>query len=84
MTSSLEQKANEHVFGGGRMLMGRGVSSRRLARLRGEETLGFFSLRGGFLRFFVHVDQSAWGGTQVNSLLRVCGLLHRHWSKRVK
>ena len=33
MTSSLEQKANEHVFGGGRMLVGRSVSSQRLARV---------------------------------------------------
>ena len=33
MTSSLEQKANENVFGGGRMCVGRGVSSRWLARV---------------------------------------------------
>ena len=34
--------------------------------------------------FFLHVDPSAWGCTLVNSLLRVYGLLHIHWSKRVK
>ena len=51
---------------------------------RGEETHKF-SLRRGFLRVFsLHVDQSAWGGTLVTSLLRVYGLLHRRWSKRVK
>ena len=45
----MKQKANEHVFGGGRMLMGRSVSSQRLARewilfllVYGEETRGFF------------------------------------------
>ena len=50
MTSFLEQKANEHVFGGRRMLVGRSVSSQRLARVwmvlfviaRGEETRGVF------------------------------------------
>ena len=43
--------ANEHVFGGGPMLMGRSVSSQRLARVwmvfflaRGEETRGVSSL----------------------------------------
>ena len=63
MTSSLEQEANEHVFGGARMLMGRGVSSRRLACVwmvflltRGEETL----VEDASLGFFLHVDQSAW------------------------
>ena len=29
-------------------------------------------------RVFLHVDQSAWGGMLVNSLLRLYGLLHRH------
>ena len=88
-TSSLEQKANEHVFGGGRMLVGRGVQSRRLARVwmvfahTRRRDARFFSLRGGSSGFFLHVE-SAWGGTLVNSLLRVYGLLHRHWSKRVK
>ena len=73
------------------MLMGRGVSSRRLARVwmvlartRSRDARVFVPSRrfpqGGFL----HVDQSAWGGTLVNSLLRVSGLLHRHWPKRVK
>ena len=33
MMSSLEQEANGHVFGGGRMLVGRRVSSQRLARV---------------------------------------------------
>ena len=33
---------------------------------------------------FLHVDQSAWRGTLVNSLLRFYGLLHRHRSERVK
>ena len=51
---------------------------------RGEETRGLPSLRGGFLRVFLHVDQSALGSTLVNSLLRFYGLLHRHRSKRVK
>ena len=46
----MEQKANEHVFGGGRMLMGRSVSSQRLACVggvflaRGEEMRGVPSL----------------------------------------
>ena len=34
-------------------------------------------------QFFLHVVLSALGGTLVNSLLRVYGLLHRHRSKRV-
>ena len=52
---------------------------------RGEETLGFFfSFEEASSGVFLHVDQSAWGGTLVNSLLRVYGLLHRHWSKRVR
>ena len=66
------------------MLMGRGVSSQRLARSHAEKRRAVFSLRGDFLRVFLHVDQSAWRSTLVNSLLRVYGLLHRQWSKRVK
>ena len=54
------------------------------ACLHAEKRRTCFSLRGGFLRVFLHVDQSAWGGTLVNSLLCAYGLLHRHWSKRVK
>ena len=48
---------------------------------RGEETLGFFLFEEASSVFFLHVDQSARGGTLVNSLLCVYGLLHRHWSK---
>ena len=59
LTSSLEQKANEHVFGGGRM-QGRSVSSQRLARVwmvlffiaHGEETRGVFPFKEASSGFF--------------------------------
>ena len=51
---------------------------------RGEQTRGVSPFEDASSRFFLHVDQSAWGGTLVNSLLRVYGLLHRHSSKQVK
>ena len=80
--------ANEHVFGGRRMLMGRGVSSRRLARewtavcSHMERRRRCLFLRGGFLRGFFCMLTSVRRGRI--PLLRVYGFLHRHRSKRVK
>ena len=72
------------------MLLARGVSSRRLARVwmvfllaRGEETLGVFPFECASSGFFLHVVQSAMGGTPVNSLLCFYCLLHSHQTRHV-
>ena len=65
----VEQKANEHVFDGGRRLTDRSVSSQRLARV----WMVFFLARGEARRLLLGPSACCpvcLGGTLVGSLLR--------------
>ena len=74
------------------MLTGRGVSSRRLGRVwmvfllaHGEEAHGFYPSRR-FAQGFLDVDQSAWRGTLVNSLVAFtvcCTDIGSSWSEEI-